>query len=297
MSEIERILIFHSNDFDGIASGVIMKEKYPNGILLPYDYGNPLHLPVKGVPVVMADVSLPMKKMFEVAEYSDFQFTWIDHHKSAIDDYNKFVKRQGKFVTTILEEGTAGCELTWRHFFPRPVPHGIRLLGRYDVWDQNDPDEWEERILPFQYGLRAICNSVENFPKILLSNDSHAIRFINGIIENGKAILAYQKIQNEKMASAIAFEGTFMGYRVIAMNNSGSNSQLFESVYDPEEHDIMMPFYFNGSMWKVSLYTTKDEIDCSELAKTKKGGGHKKAAGFHVRNIEDLGIKSSFLNG
>jgi nanoRNase/pAp phosphatase (c-di-AMP/oligoRNAs hydrolase) len=50
----------------------------------------------------------------------------------------------------------------------------------------------------------------------------------------------------------------------------------------------MMPFQFNGKLWTVSLYTTKEHIDVSQIAKKRGGGGHKQAAGFQVQKIEDL---------
>ena len=44
--------------------------------------------------------------------------------------------------------------------------------------------------------------------------------------------------------------------------------------------DIMMPFYFNGTDWTFSLYTLRDDIDCSAIAKRYQGGGHVRASGF-----------------
>ena len=35
-------------------------------------------------------------------------------------------------------------------------------------------------------------------------------------------------------------------------------------------------------MFRVSLYTDRNDVDVSEIAKAYGGGGHKKAAGFRV---------------
>ena len=69
--------------------------------------------------------------------------------------------------------------------------------------------------------------------------------------------------------------------RCICLNTPLFSSQSFDSVYDPEKHDLMVPFaeLANGK-WKVSLYSTKPEIDCGAICKTFGGGGHKGAAGF-----------------
>lgn len=37
-----------------------------------------------------------------------------------------------------------------------------------------------------------------------------------------------------------------------------------------------------------SSYTTKNEVDCSVIAKANGGGGHKKAAGFQVEDISKI---------
>ena len=51
------------------------------------------------------------------------------------------------------------------------------------------------------------------------------------------------------------------------------------------KYDICMPFYYNGKKhaWSHSLYTNKDDVDCSYIAKALGGGGHQKAAGFTMK--------------
>lgn len=293
MKEISRIGIYHKADFDGIASGAIIQAKYPETYMIPYDYGEPLELPKLGVPVIMADISLPMDKMRDVGIRAD-GFTWIDHHKSAIDAYEQQYVH-GREVTPLIEPvlkvGTAACELTWKHLFDSPMPQAIWLLGRYDVWDMSDKNEWEERILPFQYGFRAICNDLKSFPKGLLNNEPETQHRIEEIIKIGEQVMSYQAKQHEKMADAIAFEAGFKGFNVIAVNAGGINSKAFDSVYNPELHELMMTFVFTGKFWKISLYTTHDHIDCSDIAKVMGGGGHRKAAGFQVNELKDLALQ------
>lgn len=84
-----------------------------------------------------------------------------------------------------------------------------------------------------------------------------------------------------------------MGLRAICLNGGGFNSDVFKTVYNPTKHDVMMPFQYNGTFWTFSLYTTKPEIDCNEIAKLYGGGGHKQAAGFQVDRLSDI---FSFLN-
>jgi oligoribonuclease NrnB/cAMP/cGMP phosphodiesterase (DHH superfamily) len=70
-------------------------------------------------------------------------------------------------------------------------------------------------------------------------------------------------------------------FRVLACNTIVFNSNFFDGFFDPEKHDVMCAYSRRSDgKWKVSLYTTKDEIDCGAIAKHFGGGGHKGAAGF-----------------
>ena len=149
--------------------------------------------------------------------------------------------------------------------------------------------KWENQILPFQYGMRAICNKPEDFPAwaLLPGND---IR-IRQTIENGLTVMDYEDIQNEQLCNLFSFEAEWNGFKVVALNGGKFNSKAFQSVYSKDKHHLMMPFNFDGRQWTVSLYTAHDDIDCSVLAKKRGGGGHVRAAGFQVLNFEDIGFR------
>jgi uncharacterized protein len=275
------VCIYHSRDLDGYTSGAIVKRKYPDAKMIGYDYGQPLTMEITGEPVIMVDVSMPMVTMAKIASMSNFQFTWIDHHASAIKDYKEFIGEGESFCTAILEDGISACEGTWKYLFPdEPMPEGIKLLGEYDTWRNQDKERWENRILPYQFGMRIHCSSPETFPWDSLAD-------VDKIIRDGNIVLAYQREQNAKACKS-AFPIDFENFHAICLNGGGFNSDVFKSVYDESKHDIMMPFMFNGKFWTISLYTTKDDIDCSVIAKRYGGGGHKKAAGFQVEDIRSV---------
>lgn len=310
------IAIYHSRDLDGIASGRIIKEKYPEATLVGYHYGEPFDIfpdkfvingkeyPVElGSPVIMADVSLPMEKM-EIL-FRNYFFRWMDHHTSAINDfYDHFdnlaqepIERRklelGEAIgitqsLAYLIDGTAGCVITYGALFGGAVPHGIDLLGDYDVWYNKDPEYWSNSVLLFQYGMRGY--NVENFPwdSVFILDEIEKIK------EKGKIILEYQREQDKRGARK-AFEVDFDGLRAIALNTPRTSSDTLASVYDPDKHDLMILFSYDGS-WSYSLRTIKD-IDCSALAKKYGGGGHKKAAGFKLKfNLFDNPIDRVFDN-
>lgn len=281
----EKIIgIYHNRDLDGFASGAIIKLMYPSAEMIGYDYGQDFPQNIYGKHIIMADISLPMKHMLDLTVLNDNKLTWIDHHISAINDYNEFVVSNGNFCNAILQDGIAACEGTWNHLFPdKKIPLAIKLLGEYDTWRNNDKERWNNEILPFQYGMRFRCNSVDSFPKQLLEDD----KLIDTIISEGKIILMYQSQVDTLLCKNSSFELEFNGLRAICLNGA-INSGSFISVYDENKHDIMIPFRYSRNKWVVSLYTTKDNIDCSAIAKTYGGGGHKKAAGFQVEDISKI---------
>ncbi len=279
-------IIYHSKDLDGYTSGAIIKmaleEKNAEYQLIGYDYGQPFPWDkIKyGSSVIMADVSLPMEDMVKLAEQTKWNFTWLDHHKSAIDDFLKLPEQYQSGIPHVLDSRFAACELCWKYFYPnRSMPVCVEHLGMYDTWRGNGTQYWDDVILPFQYGMRLYCTSPETFP-IGVIND---LTYVAEITKIGQAILKYQA-NVDAYAAKGAFEIDFKGYKAICMNGGGTNSQAFKTVYDEAKHDLMMLFVFNGLQWKFGIYTTK-EIDCGALAKTMGGGGHEKSAGFQVDNI------------
>ena len=293
------ICFYHSRDLDGFTSGAIIKRKFPDCKLVGYDYGQPFPSDVLSMQnnIIMVDVSLSMEQMFFVAGRVN-SFTWIDHHVSAITEYNavlKIIDENRPPIIAILENGIAACEIAWKHYYPdEHMPTAVKLLGQYDTWRNADRFNWENAVLPFQFGMRQICNSPETFPFPLIAqyaspkNMNHVESAVGSIIKDGMIILDYQAKVSELACRKGAFEYEIDGYRAICLNQGGANSDMFKSVYDGDKHDIMMPFYFNGKQWIASMYTLKEGIDVSKIAKARGGGGHAKAAGFEFDGLGDV---------
>lgn len=291
-NQVKRVGIYHSQDLDGYCSGAIMKLKYPDITLIGWNYGEPFPFEqIEGAEVIMADVSLPMDQMIQAATKSK-SFLWVDHHASAIKAFYSYFETYPFWLPNnfkaFIDSTYAACELTWRRLFPdTDMPYAVELLGMYDSWRQSDTPMWNDRILPFQYGMRAICASPETFPTQLFLDVALISRRIKAIINSGHSILSYIEKQNAKSCKN-AFEAKFEGLHAICLNTQDRNSTTFDSIWDESKYDIMLPFSYDGEVVKVSLYTTKDNVDCSELAKKYGGGGHKKAAGFMHKNITIL---------
>lgn len=268
---------YHKSDLDGHCSGAIIKQKYPQCEMIGVDYKDEIDMTTieRNEKVFIVDFSFSRSSMRNLVLRADL--VWIDHHKSAIE------KCKGLTIKGFRVIGTAGCELTWRYIHPcRSTPTAVRLLGRYDVWDHVDLE-----VLPFQYGMRTHESTLPEsicWEGLLPQYDGEEYSYV-AIIETGEIILAYEKKQNAMFAKGMAFESDFHGYRAICINRAYSNSKIFDSVYDPEKHDIMILFGVKADEWKYSLYCDKPGIDVSELAVKYGGGGHASAAGFYANQM------------
>lgn len=280
-----QICLYHGNDLDGVCSAAIVKLKNPDVMLFPVDYDGSYDFKKiinKGDEVIMLDyVTNKFSDMEIINDHCDF--TWIDHHTSAILDYSEHIVRGGKTIKGVREQGKATCELTWEFLHPNTqIPYPIWLLGRYDVRDFFIAPS----ILPFQYGMKVDFHPPDSLIWWSnLINESRDSDLIQGIIRNGKTIMRYRETLNRKICEMQAFESEIFVdgciYKTICVNRALCGASVFQSMYDPSKHDIMVVYYIcKRGAWNVSLYSDKKEIDVSEIAKFYGGGGDVGAAGF-----------------
>lgn len=312
------ICFYHRADFDGVCSAAIVKKFVPDCELYGIDYGDPFPWDKvmdgpqvsaaeleagSGLPrrrVYMVDFSLKPDEMKRLSEVCDL--VWIDHHKSAILSMPDDLRVSGRRIHT-----AAACELCWDWFAGEPaspgyhlpmLPEAVRLLGRYDVWDAENPD-WP-RIEAFQFGMRTydLMNPADIRWRVFLDLSSEVEPgYVQEAIDSGTAILDYRDqeaksqcadgahVQHlypengcpKKNETAEAFES----WSLICLNTLQRGSWLFNSVWDPEKHDAMCVYgQLKDGRWRISLYSTKPEVDCGAICKAFGGGGHVGAAGF-----------------
>jgi oligoribonuclease NrnB/cAMP/cGMP phosphodiesterase (DHH superfamily) len=272
---------YHSSDLDGKCSAAIVLKAFPDCELIPINYNDPFPWDIlsKDEVVYMVDFSLqPFADMLRLAELVDL--TWIDHHKTAIEEaYNSCNGGNYQF-NHLLRDGTGACALVWEYLFDEPMPRAVKLLAEYDVWNHEDPD-----CLPFQYGLRNLDTNPEANIWACLFDEYNNPNLCKGITSDGYVILGYEAKQNAIKARAMCFTTELDGLTCLAANQGITNSKFFDSVWDSEKYDAMLLFNWRKSQWNISLYTDRPDIDVGEVAKLHGGGGHKGAAGFQCTEL------------
>lgn len=285
--------IYHDSDFDGWCSGAIIKNKFPEAEMIGMDYGRELDLSrfSKDDIVYMVDYCLqPNEKMFSLIE-SIKQLVWIDHHKSAIDTLNKECQERNMQIDGLrIVGGPAACQLVWQYLYKDTVvPYFVALLSIYDsyqkecsqfntafnmhlglqTWSKQDRDpaskKWKDLITSFK----------ENTCKPT----------IDKLIELGEQIAKYDDAQNEIVCSRSAYFINWKGYKFVICNTCTKGAILFKSV-DPANYDGMIIYFKSANgIYNVSVYSAKDEVDCSKICKEMGGGGHKGASGFQCKEV------------
>ncbi len=246
---------YHAADLDGHCSGAIVKYRFPEAVMYPINYGD--EFPWGEIrpddEVYMVDFCMqPFEDMIRLASMCELH--WIDHHKSAIDEFHKYLKfiplhyDKNEFYETELSTSMAACELTWEYLFPdRLVPLAVKLLSLYDSWTYQG-HELEDMVLPFQMRMRmedldphnkhsdhAIANWTDFFEEPTHLN-------IIKLIAEGRLLLRYDDANKAKYAETYAFETTLVSpdyyrngsgfvYRAIAVNLGHTNSKVFDSVW------------------------------------------------------------------
>jgi uncharacterized protein len=296
-----KTIVVHHNDPDGWCSAAIIykwlaerNEKAENYEFMEYSYEKNPEILLKRLDrdtiVIMADFSFKMDVMKTIMDKVR-SFTWIDHHISAIKDYEEH-KVDG--IEAILDKSMAGCENTWKHFFKgQAIPPLVELIGVYDSWRNKDEKKWKKALYAM-YGLKTFKDCSD--PKSKLWTDIIEDNNTN-LLDRGEIAKNYQDTMNMEAMKRTAFETelkvsakdgnvtTVKPFKAIASNSPNCNSMLFDCV-DIDKYDVMISFYVNNRKdYSVSFYSVKDNVDCSVIAKTFKGGGHKGAAGCQVKEL------------
>ena len=270
-----------------------------------------------------------LKYILELSN-KDITVTWIDHHKTSKDfiedPYNKYsyLTRYPNF-NYFINTNYCGAYLAYIYAYlkvnnimdvydinlvdlivwPSYIPLYIKYVDSWDTWKHNMPNTTE-----FSTGVRSenrtpssLFSSIFKYKNTVINKlfscnpidqemlEVYMEEYIESAITKGKVIKEYQDIEYESVCENYGFEFCIVDdtriYRCFAVNSRGNSTIFGDRV---NKYDIVVPFRFNGDKYIYSLYTSKDYVNCEELAKKLGsmdglgGGGHAKAAGFQTYN-------------
>lgn len=271
---MKTLCIYH-NDADGRASAAIVRRAYGEDIsLCEMKYGDslPLEEVLVADHIIIVDFSLPRDEMESLATYH--QLTWIDHHKTAIEELADIAEDW----PGIRDTDDAACVLTWRYLFPdKKIPFCIRLIGDRDIWRWN-----HQETGAFNEGLYQLNTNPRNDRLWTpLLDDDHNL--IAEIVEKGSTLRKARLRGIQSSTARYGFPVYFEGYYTLAINIRGSGD-LGEHI---RNNGYQIAYCYIDSLLDGEIYTFvslySSEIDVAKIATRFGGGGHAGAAGFHFK--------------
>jgi len=296
------IYCIHHNDLDGLCSGFLLKQVYPEAICFQYDYGQdfPLSNITQNDKVFILDINPTPEDMQTLCNITT-DIVWIDHHKGTIEKLPLYQESINKIQdyghNVIIQDGIAACKLTWEFLKENfikifqdpisertsiyPIPLFIEYAHKWDVWKHGD----DEEILAFVSGMMSYNISVDSFlwKNLLFSTDD----YVQKIVDRGRIIKQYQVQRNFQYLKTFFYEKKYKEYKLLVCNEGLTNSKFFTDhpESNAKNYDIWVAWIYNGSKYRISLYSTK--VDVSKIAVSFGGGGHKGAAGFLMHELPD----------
>lgn len=282
---------FYHNDLDGRAAGSVIalitgnydKEDY---IEIDYVKKFPIELITPGENVYIVDYSFKeddQELLREINKISG-EFIWIDHHDSSIALTEKYPEFDEIFG--IRSKKHSGAALTFMYFFNEPferIPDYLQLVSDYDTWKFSDI-----RTNDFKNGMDIISHDALDSVWIDFYKEweGQTNYVLDRLLVQGETVSKYIALNNAEHLKGFAYESVinYDGNDIKCLViNRRSNSKIFGEKYD--EYPLVMVWVFNGEWYQYSIYSSDPTIDCSKIAESYGGGGHKGAAGFKSKEL------------
>lgn len=287
---LKPLIIYHDNCADGFGAAWAAWSKFrDNAEYLPMNYNDKrvelhdghLNFPVSlaGRNVFILDFSFKpdvMDAMLKVANH----VTWIDHHKTAFEDYGLdptklHIIRDPELNTHyVLDPDHSGCVLAWQHFNPEIVmPMGLLLIQDRDLWRWGHPLTRDFatalRSEPFSFDLFDFAmNDVEAMAAAGTAMNKLFDQQLDDVTKRPMPVDLYDIDDQLHMGLCVNCTPNFSSE---AGNILAKKSETFGMTWV-----LNSDGHLNVSLRSIG------EFDVSKIARNYGGGGHRNAAGFKV---------------
>lgn len=295
-----RTLIVHDNCADGLLSGLLLREVFPNATLRFIQYQTPDHQNLKAEPgMLFADFSPPESRAQEFVNAGAYI---LDHHRSARQVVDSFGSR-GIFGDESRDPGVSGAVLVFRELWKpwidslgfvvrteqvTKVADIVTLAGIRDTW-QNKSPRWEDALLqhavfmfyPKEWWLARTFYVLDWKGQSAVSEWDTRLHEIGPVLidknQKGvkKTVEGARRFLSKKGTRVVVFDG---------VRRSSDSAELLGS-----GADLVVGFGYHeedtpsGRLTKMTVSTrSHTTFDCIKLASTRGGGGHTRAAGFSI---------------
>lgn len=236
-----------------------------------------------GKKIVFVDICPSSEYIIHMANFAQWIHI-IDHHKT---NFEKFLQLANipENVSCNFDMNFSGCQLTWRYFFSEAEPWFVSYIGDRDIWKFALPNTNEyfsgmiEENLTNLEGFQKLYNNLENeyFKMNIFDVGKKALEFREKCIQN---ILKYNKLHctykeyNIWLYSCTKDFTSDVGNRLMKYKFEDESLPDFAVgwIYDVESDEFM-----------ISMRSTDEKVDVSQICKEFGGGGHRNASGCTIK--------------
>ena len=278
-----KALVYYHNDMDGKCSAAIVKRVLQDKAdlkFVPLQYDDPVELP-KDIweywRVYILDFTLPERQMDELCNLLPrADVIWIEHH------ITQLVKYETKYshLAGVRKNGVAACELTWRFMYGEfnEMPEAVMYIANRDIWKLED----ENTLYFYEWLINSMGGPQQTLWELLLENK----KVPSGIMERGQLLRDARINQMKKDIKSLGYDAEIDGHRCFKVNYSSyeSISDAGRFICDDLGYPVAVIYHYKknsvGKLVKIFGLRSNDDVDVSEIAVKRGGGGHKRAAGF-----------------
>ena len=285
--------ILAHNDLDGYSAAYIVQKHFGEENCdithLNYDKEPAIDAFKEGDIVVITDYSLANDQYRQILALigETGKLIWLDHHISAINNYNededleidgiRSTKFCGAALAYFFFELNYITEEVYVNVTADELPYWLQLVDAWDCWKLDSPVRTDA-----EYFNMALANklSIGRIAELAENPD-----LIQTYINTGKTYTEFRDSWAEHFCDKYLFSRKLSGWLfntprdidVAVLNIGCASSKYFGDIIN--QVDVCITECFNGEGWIVSFYSNKEDIDCSYAAHVFGGGGHKGAAG------------------
>ena len=278
-------VIVHHYDNDGWASAYAMLGLYPQAELLEHDHSKPADFSeLKGKQVMFVDLTPTIEIYKQLVSQGNVVALVIDHH--TLPELHDFLRNEG--VPLHLSPFYPSASMLCYEYaraqgigFTSDEHAAFSYVNAMDTRTFTGVDE--EIARAHGAGLAPHVGDWCTF--------SNAMCDVNRTVDSGRTIEAIIAKQVEEI-SEHAYWIKLDDKLGLEVNSSLHRSQLGDHLLGLHAEAQFVSVYYRLSpdKLKVSLRSREGGFDCSAYASTYNGGGHKRAAGYTVRDHEIVTI-------
>jgi oligoribonuclease NrnB/cAMP/cGMP phosphodiesterase (DHH superfamily) len=287
--------LFTHNDLDGVSCGILARLAFGENAEVRYNSVEGLNRELerflerrekgkkrKGDSVIITDLTVneDNAKRLSESEESGLRVKLLDHHKSALS----LNKHHWATVTVAYEDSRLASATSLFYDYLQqngwlrptdPVSEYVELVRQYDTW------EWEAHNNPKAKQLNDLFFlwSGEEFEENMLDRLRGGESFAFTEFEEKLLELEQDKIGRYVRRKKRELVQTFLEDRCVGIIHAELYHSELSGELGREYPHLDYIAILNVGGRKMSLRTTKDDVDVSEIAARYGGGGHAKASG------------------